>query len=197
MRAYIAFTLICVSANCHCQFNDLRSRSYIIWSDSISLSIDDFQSQIRPDFTTESGSTDSFRAMAQCKIQAIIEESDDKVEVEIYAAFIKKGSWFDKENVDSTRYSHLLNHEKGHFDLTEVVARRIRSGIDSLNALDCSKIEKYENLINNSAKTLDDLQKRYDDETYNGMIVHKQEEWNKRIADLLSHLSKYSSNIYD
>lgn len=84
----------------------------------------------------------------------------------------------------------MLNHERLHFDITELYARKFRKQLQestfTYNIND--EMDKIHDVIN---KELGAMQKKYDNETDHSQIVEKQIEWEKYIAVELEKYAKY------
>ena len=116
--------------------------------------------------------------------------SPDEATVTITARFHPEESW--------TRYPNLikpeeaLEHEKKHFALTEVYARKLRKLVSNSRY----SATRFKDEIN---KQFTDLvtqhraeQVRYDHETNHSINNHQQTKWNARIDEQLESLSTYS-----
>ena len=116
--------------------------------------------------------------------------SPDAATVTITARFHPEESW--------TRYPHLnkpeeaLEHEKKHFELTEVYARKLRKLVSNSRY----SAARFKDEIN---KQFTDLvtqhraeQVRYDHETNHSIDHHQQAKWNARIDEQLESLNTYS-----
>lgn len=108
-----------------------------------------------------------------------------------YSCFIKSKSW-----TKDTTSSDLLAHEQLHFDIAELYARKIRKEIWLLRQqnvdTDLHK-QKIGELLDEFYLTSNE----YDRETANGVILFKQQEWNKKIEKGLSDMESYAVNYYD
>jgi hypothetical protein len=104
----------------------------------------------------------------------------------VKADFYPERSWYIKERVNDT----VLNHERLHFDITELYARKFRKRLQestfTYNIND--EMDKIHDAIN---KELGAMQKKYDNETDHSQIVEKQIEWEKYIALELEKYAKY------
>lgn len=160
----------------------LVNDSLILWSPSRKLTWDDFQA--KPDTTSH------YKAITSSWIGFESEVFNDSIILSVPCTFIKSQSWsVSKKNVA------LLAHEQLHFDITELVARKIRK--------DCSK--HVSSSLTESSKILqsyydkyydeywDNLNKNYDTETNHSINKEKQKEWELKIAKELKALEKYSS----
>jgi len=85
-----------------------------------------------------------------------------------------------------------LNHERLHFDITELFARKFRQRIEAnMFTLDINnQMEAIHNAINTELET---MQNTYDAETSNSQNIEKQKEWQTKIILQLNKLAYYSS----
>lgn len=106
----------------------------------------------------------------------------------IKAHFYSEQSWCVKERATP----NILNHERLHFDITELFARKFRQRIEATNfTLDINKqMEAIHNAIN---AELEAMQNTYDAETSNSQNIEKQSEWQTKIILQLNKLAYYSS----
>lgn len=119
--------------------------------------------------------------------------SPQEATVTITARFHPQESW--------TRYPHLtkpeeaLEHEKKHFELTEIYARKLRKLVSNSRYSSA----RFKDEIN---KQFTDLvtqhraeQVRYDHETNHSINHPQQIKWNARIDEQLASLTSYSESI--
>jgi len=106
----------------------------------------------------------------------------------IRAHFYPEKSWCVKERVTP----YILNHERLHFDITELFARKFRQRIESTTfTMDISaQMDAIHTAIN---KELETMQNVYDVETNNSQNVQNQKEWETKIILQLNKLAYYSS----
>ena len=86
----------------------------------------------------------------------------------------------------------LLEHEQGHFDLSEVYARQLRKKLDE------KKLTVF-NLSNDANVVFKDVyasyvdrQELYEQETQNGLDHKKQAEWSNQISRELRGLNAFT-----
>jgi hypothetical protein len=102
------------------------------------------------------------------------------------AHFYPDKSWYVKERANSV----ILDHERLHFDITELHARKFKQRIAQtkfdlrINA----QMERIHNTINDELRQ---MQQKYDLETDHSQNVDKQKEWQKFIKVQLDKLSYY------
>ena len=110
---------------------------------------------------------------------------DGGVSVKVYALMIPSISWVRQNTIGK---NSVLAHEQLHFDIVELIARRLRKELSELKVC-CNT---YENAINKIKKQyfarLRAMQKKYDD-------THKKswQRWVDEIANGLAELKDYSS----
>lgn len=106
----------------------------------------------------------------------------------VKADFYPEQSWCLKERINN----NILNHERLHFDITELFARkfrqRIKNTIFTMNI--SSEMERLHDAIN---AELEAMQNAYDVETSHSQHVDKQNEWQAKIILQLNKLSYFSS----
>ncbi|MBQ4822480.1 hypothetical protein [Aquimarina sp. MMG016] len=99
-------------------------------------------------------------------------------------------SYFDKSKswtiTDSEE--HLI-HERLHFDITELYARKIRQKIDSLFKIEEKNVLCYKKMYEKILNDYEEAQFQYDNESYSDRV--KQLEWQEKVAKELEELKKY------
>ena len=106
----------------------------------------------------------------------------------IKADFYPEKSWYSKHRVSN----NILNHERLHFDITELFARKFRQRLENttFNMSISNQMERLHNAIN---AELEAMQKKYDAETNHSQNIKKQKEWQAKIIVQLNKLDQYSS----
>ena len=82
--------------------------------------------------------------------------------------------------------NQLLSHEQGHFNLSELYARKIREKIRDFQVCGELDLEKCVAVYRCLKKELDVADKRYDEDTLYGTLKSEQERWNSKIKKELS-----------
>lgn len=151
---------------------------FVIWNESIKLVANDFKGTVQYNDTVSAGS--AVRLKLDYKLQDTLLQSYDVV-----CLFIKSESWIR----DTTTF--VLSHEQGHFDIGEIVARRLRKEL--LNLKNSGKrisgsvvIRTYNDYIH----SLVELQNNYDKEIKKAGIA-AQNQWNENIRMTLDSLKVY------
>ena len=144
---------------------------------------DDFKGRPRRNTGEPSAVTDTgFRAQLECRNGAL----DIRVEAEFYinSSWVKPGR----------KSAELLRHEQGHFDITELYARKMRKAIREAK-IGCEDDRRAEAAGKKIFEELDreweKEEKRYDVETGDGTELGKQKEAEVRIGREMGALSGY------
>ncbi|MEP6645567.1 MAG: DUF922 domain-containing protein [Saprospiraceae bacterium] len=112
--------------------------------------------------------------------------------IKVSAYFLPFESW--------TRYPKLdhpddaLNHEKRHFDICEIYARKIRQAILQGHFSQNRFSSSLENMFNKLVSEYRAEQIKYDRETRHSLDNGQQTRWNKSIDAQLAATTDYSSN---
>lgn len=153
-------------------FNSFAQRDLIEWNDTLQLSLADYKG----------GRTDTVQDIASvCGIYCIPQILGDSASVTIIAYFDRNKSWARKKRVNDL----LLQHEQGHFDLTEVFARKLKKRIMAIRT---NKKRFTKDLKELYEKTWDDLQnqhKAYDKATDFSNVEFAQRTWQNYIKESL------------
>ncbi len=102
------------------------------------------------------------------------------------AVFLKDESWV---RLDS-KNKRVLGHEQGHFNITEVYARKLQIMMDQ-RKYGCDEEAKLEADIEEVLEKWRDLETRYDKSTAYSLNVKMQRQWDKYVADLLTETVSY------
>ncbi len=178
MRNYIVIAVLTVMAA-----GGQSPPRVLTWAQHQALSWDDFKGRARRTTGEPSAVTDTgFRVQLECREGAL----DIRVEVEFYS----NSSW-----VKPARKSpELLRHEQGHFDITELYARRMRKAIRDAN-IGCENDRRAEAAGKRIFAQLDreweEAEKQHDADTMDGTDLVRQKEAAERIARELAALGGY------
>lgn len=160
-----------------------KEETQIVWSKGYKLTWDDFQGK------PKSGSTAG--AITSSGIGRDFVYDNGLITLNTKATFNKKKSWV-KENAKITS---VLGHEQGHFNITELYARKFRKAVlktkfkkDGEKAK--NQLLKIYDIIDREWDAYQDL---YDKETDLSREESKQKEWLLKIAQELEELEAYSN----
>jgi len=84
----------------------------------------------------------------------------------------------------------LLTHEKYHFKITELFARRARQKLSELNSFSTAKIES---IVDEARQNERKFQKKYDYDTFHSYVYSEQKKYQKELDSLLSLLSDFEN----
>lgn len=165
-----------------CMFQDQSTMS---WNHDYRLDWSDFKGKPTPQHSavavTASGI--SFRYSTKMSKTQLIDYS-----FMVKADFYPEQSWYLKEHANTS----ILNHERLHFDITELYARKFRQRIKNTTFTRNinSEMEAIREAINAELET---MQNTYDAETSHSQNEDKQKEWQAKITVQLNKLAYYSS----
>ena len=161
-----------------------NSRNFqIVWSKNYRLKWSDFKGL--PDKNS------SFEAVTTSTLKTDVNlHNNQKIEYEIKAIFEKNKSWTKSDGIE------LLAHEQLHFDMAELVLRKMRKKLSKYKFIDVEDLNKVVNLyFKEAAKERSELGQKYDDETEHGINKEYQNKWKLLIASEMNLLEQYSSPI--
>jgi hypothetical protein len=155
----------------------------LTWDQHPALAWSDFQGRARRNTGEPSAVTDTgFRVQLECKEGAL--------DIRVTAEFYPSSSWV----MQGRKSPELLHHEQGHFDITELYARKMRKAIRDAK-ISCEDEQRAEGAGKRIFEELDraweKAEKGYDGETKDGTDVGKQKGAVERIATALAGLRDY------
>ena len=162
--------------------NKTMDDNYTAWSQSQKITWDDFKGPVNDSVGSSANTVAFFKLDAKFK-------NDQLKRFKVKCLFSKNESWY-RDTAD-----YLLNHEQGHFDIVEIVARQLRQKLGEKIKME-SNIYSYElkTLYDEYVQKLSEMQTLYDEETLHSQRAKGQEIWNNQIIKQLNNLKKYKSN---
>ena len=159
-----------------------QQHDVIIWSPNQRIKWTDFQGAVPDSSSLSAASTVTF--------QLHYKLTNKLKKAKVTCAFVKNKSWY-RDNTD-----YLLNHEQGHFNIGEIVARMFRKRIREIKK-NKEYIDKttLEAVFDFYLKELIETQKFYDKETSHSINILEQEKWDDKIESDLNSLRKYKKEI--
>lgn len=152
----------------------------IRWKEGVKLEWKDFKGGVP---FGDSGIKKAASALGiTASVKNSLEDSIPIFKVEVF--FYRSQSWTILKTDD------LLAHEQGHFDLTEIYARKLRKIYLELNNKKETDLNKYSKAYNEINDELDFAQDTYDKEVY--FIDENKNKWFLKIAEELNNLKFYS-----
>ncbi|MGV6831224.1 MAG: hypothetical protein ACWA5P_06645 [bacterium] len=116
-----------------------------------------------------------------------IESDIDENVVTVESLFYPSRSFVYKRNSNS---EELLRHEKYHFKITELYARKAKQKISQLEQFDRKRIEE---IIIQARREENDFQVAYDYDTFHSYVLSEQKRYEKKIDSLLFLLNNYKN----
>lgn len=162
----------------------------VCWAEGLKLNWNDFRGV--PDSTV--GTYMGVKAQASTHAEIIAQGYWDSnlPNFKVANRFIRSHSWV----TDTTREIGLV-HERLHFDIAELYARKMRQGIHELRKKKISDVNVYTDLINTYLGELKERNRKYDLETGHSVVDLKQQEWNLEIKRELDLLKQYATKPED
>jgi len=167
--------------------SNFENDSILLWNSKRKINFKDFTSEIKPDDYNHATAVIVPSLMLIPKI--IYENKINKVKI---VAIMNKNKSWSKSSQD-----YVLSHEQGHFDITEIFARKFRKKITDAKSSEI-KIDVIflTNLFNTNDIEHLDFQFQYESETQKGTNYKIQQIWNEKIKKMLEELKDFESDIY-
>ncbi len=153
--------------------------NYIDWKADRKLTWNDFIG--KPDKNSPNA------ALTSSAINIDFTYGTDGLKYNLRCRFNKNTSWVKVKN------DYILSHEQGHFDITEIFARRLYKALKEYKYNDATVKDDVNRIYDNSMHQLHDTQVQYDRETNSSLNTVKQAEWLKKISDELNELRDYAN----
>ena len=106
------------------------------------------------------------------------------LDINVFCYFLPSKSWVK----DGHASEYILNHEQHHFDIsyigTCVFMKKLREA--KINTNNYSSI--LTKIYNETYEYMSNMQDSYDNETNNGMIKERQDDWNRKVTAMLADL---------
>lgn len=151
------------------------------WSEETALVWDDFNG--KPPVGSK------FKAMTHSRIGLDAKFDEGSFIIDVNTYFIRNKSWSKNKGSED-----LLAHEQVHFDIAELIARKIRKAYSEYTATDVQETGDFlQETYNEYYGPVWDSYNAYDEETHHGLIEEEQAKWAKKIQNELEELKDYSS----
>ena len=145
------------------------------WSKDYKLTWEDFQG------VADSSSLGGAATVSGIQYKSL-HKDDTSIVLKTYSLFYTKESW---EKLQY-RTKESLKHEQGHFDITELYARKLSKAFASYKYCKTTVENDLNDIFSYYFKQMNKCHEKYDNETANHRNVVKQKEWDKKIAQWLS-----------
>ena len=184
--ALVAYFFVSMALSAFSQVNkESKNDTIIAWSASKAIEWGDFQGKLNPDIFAY--------ALTSYKIDIIPDnvmvDSNDNIrnyqDLTVIANFYKKQSWSISDD------QGLLDHERLHFDIAELFARKIRKRFSELKAIEEKRFTVYWNEYSTLWKACRAFQKQYDLETNHGAKKNENDQWILKVKALLESIDSF------
>jgi hypothetical protein len=157
----------------------LSDKSFIDWNTNHKLVWDDFKAA--PDMNSRNA------ALTTSAIQFNFTYDGHNLNYTITCQFDKNKSW------GKVKTDYILSHEQGHFDITEIFARKLNKSLKEYTVGNIKSLSKDLNKIyQNTMHELNHYQDVYDSETNFSINKEQQAEWLEKISKELKSLHEYA-----
>jgi len=169
----------------HAQDND--PTSYISWDDGYQLKWTDFQGNTEGNFILAASTSYKIDLLPE----SVLVDENDQIQgyekLTVVANFYKNTSWH------TTNSQYILKHERLHFDIAELFARKIRKRFSELKKGKQASFAVYQDAFTLFWKECRKMQKQYDLETNHGRKLEVNEIWQTRILKELESLVAFKA----
>jgi hypothetical protein len=151
-----------------------------------------FRGKVKPGLVTEAGKNVAAVTVSSLSYQTF-DITSRSAKVSIAAFFNPKESW--------TKYPRIPNpeealiHERRHFDICEIYARKIRQEVSQNRFHHGNFNQKLDAIFKRFAGEFQSEQQKYDHETSHSLNKEVQLKWNAMIDAQLDALSAYEENV--
>lgn len=159
-------------------FHAQSSKEQLIpWQDGRKLSWNDYYG--KPDPESDAAASTSTNLGVQYSF------NNNTFQYKINCSFSKNKSWARYKN------DFILSHEQGHFDITEIFARRLNKALSEYRFNQKSYRNDLDKIYRDIMGEKDKMQDLYDHETDYSRNKEKQIEWLKKIEGMLKGLKEF------
>jgi len=88
---------------------------------------------------------------------------------------------------------HILSHEQGHFDISEIYARKLNKALKAYRPRENSISRDVNEIYKKVMDEKEEYQTKYDKETDFSRNKQQQSEWLEKIKDELDDLDEYAN----
>jgi hypothetical protein len=169
--------LVIVSLSVHAQHLINEPQNLIEWNEYYTITWEDFQGSPTHESIGDAGTA--------IKIKATPFFIKNRVYYDVEALFDRKKSW------SRAKSDPLLEHERLHFDIAELYARKIRKLVSDMNERGVHDIKSYNTAIRELLEKSNEADQRYDLETLHGALSKKQMIWERKVKEQLMGLKDY------
>jgi hypothetical protein len=161
-----------------------KEEPMIIWSES-KLTWQNFHGKMRKN--------EPFDAVTVSAISSQFSGSNNQLTFDVKAVFLPN----DSKKKPKKQSNELLEHEQGHFDITEIFARKLRQTLQNKKFKKYDLIQKEVNkAYNKNNLAWEKMQNQYDKDTDHSKNQTEQKEWNTKIQNTLTELRDFKNTSF-
>ncbi|GAA4892024.1 hypothetical protein GCM10023311_15560 [Flaviramulus aquimarinus] len=157
------------------------------WNASNKLEWKDYKGTLNPEIIAYASTSYKIDIIPENVIVDLNDYIVNYQDLTVVANFYKNHSWTVSNDVE------LLNHERLHFDIAELFARKIRKRFSELKNSGEKRFARYQNEYNALWQSCRVFQKKYDSETNHGAKKNESGIWYKKVAALLENFKNFAS----
>jgi hypothetical protein len=155
-----------------------ESNEYIPWTPSQRLSWEDFQCEPKR-------GTDAV-ASTSTSLGIAYQMQNNKLTYHITCNFSKSKSW------GLMKTDYILAHEQGHFDITEIFARKLNEALQNYEFNKRTFKQDINNIYQSIVTQKEEFQKMYDEDSDHSRNRRQQYDWLSKIQKLLDETEAYA-----
>jgi hypothetical protein len=156
-----------------------ESEEFISWTTDRLLTWDDFKCEPKTG-TDAVASTSTSLGIAYQLV-------DGQLTYDVSCNFSKVKSW------GSMKTDYILAHEQGHFDITEIYARKLHEALKNYKFSKRTFKKDIGEIYQSIVSQKESMQKTYDGETDHSRDRKVQYEWLEKIQTMLDETSEYAA----
>ena len=161
-----------------CVISQDANEELIDWSSGKRLVWNDYKA--KPDPTSDAAASTATYLGIEYNI------SNSGVTYKISCRFSKNKSW------GAAKTDYILSHEQGHFDITEIFARKLNKVMSEYKFNKSTYQNDLQKIYQDILDEKEVFQNQYDNETDYSRIKDKQAEWLKKISKMLEDLKEFA-----
>ena len=155
-----------------------EDKEFIPWTENRLLTWEDFQS--KPERRTEAVASTSTSLGLSYQL------TSGDLSYDVTCAFSKVKSW------GTLKTDYILAHEQGHFDITEIYARKLHHALAAYKLKSRTYQQDIARIYQQIVKEKERLQELYDNQSDHSRNKRVQENWEEIIEALLAETRPYS-----
>ena len=157
----------------------------IEWTSDLSLAWSDFQGKPNTDVIAFAETSYAIEIIPP---EVKVDENNRVLnfrQLSVKAYFLKDRSWVFKEK------DELLKHERLHFDIAELFARKMRKAFQQLQKEGNADFDAYQNVYKQYWRECAKMQRQYDHETSHGRKYKINDQWEVKVERFIQDYKDY------